>query len=206
MIKRSVVLFLSMMMGAASSVWSDTASSALQAKLNAIHTMSATFNQVVYAKQREIAHTSGTMALSRPGRFRWETKKPMTQWVIADGQRLWVYDVDLEQVTVKKQDKGLGGTAGLFLSGYNDTVAKDFTVTVSRQGRIECFDLHATSNKANFQRVKLTFQGNALHGIELFDQLGQRTDIRLDTIKTNPTLSSALFQFKIPKHVDVVEQ
>jgi len=184
----------------------DVASDALKAKLNAVSTMTATFNQVVNTKAREISRAEGTMALSRPGRFRWQTEKPLVQWVIADGRHLWVYDVDLEQVTVKKQDKGLGGTAGLFLSGYNDTVAKDFDVTIKTQGKNDYFDLHAKSSKANFQRVKLTFTGNELTGIELFDQLGQYTDIHLSHIKTNPVLAAALFQFKIPKDVDVVEQ
>ena len=185
---------------------SDTVSDALQAKLNAIRTMSATFNQVVSAKKREVSRSSGTMALSRPGHFRWQTQNPMKQSVIADGRHLWVYDVDLEQVTVKKQDKGLGGTAALFLSGYNNTVTKDFDVTVKKQNNIHHYDLHAKSSKANFQQVQLTFQGNALSGMVLFDQLGQRTDVQLSQIKINPTLSKALFQFNTPKGVDVVEQ
>ena len=186
--------------------WCDAVSSALQAKLNAIHTMSATFQQVVYAQKREVSRSSGTMALSRPGHFRWQTQKPLEQWVIADGNHLWVYDLDLEQVTVKKQDKGLGSTAGLFLSGYNGHIAEDFNVTVKTQGDISRFDLRAKSSKANFQQVRLMFNKNALAGIELFDQLGQHTDIHLSQIKTNPTLPAALFQFKVPENVDVVEQ
>lgn len=199
-------IILGFLLLGASQAYCDTVSDALQVKLNAIRTMSATFNQVVMAKEREISRSSGTMALSRPGHFRWETKKPMAQTVIADGRHLWVYDPDLEQVTVKKQDKGLGGTAALFLSGYNDSVTKDFNVTVQTQGNRDYFDLRAKSNKANFQRVKLAFIDNALTGIELFDQLGQHTDVDLTHIKTNPTLSSALFEFKIPKGVDVVQQ
>ena len=201
---KKIILLALMCWGSLS--WCDTASDALQVKLNAIHTMSATFNQVVSAKKRDISHSSGTMALSRPGHFRWETEKPLAQWVIADGQRLWVYDIDLEQVTVKKQDKELGGTAGLFLSGYNDTVAKDFNVSLKTQGNMMRFDLLAKSVKASFRRVKLSFDGNQLIGIELFDQLGQHTDIHLSQIKTNPTLPTDLFQFKTPKNVDVVEQ
>ena len=71
-----------------SHVWCDTVSDALQAKLNAVRTMSATFHQVVNAKNRELSRSSGTMALSRPGHFRWQTEKPMEQWVIADGRHL----------------------------------------------------------------------------------------------------------------------
>ncbi len=199
-------MMLSFILVWASQVNCDNVSDALQVKLNAIRTMNANFNQVVMAKEREISRSSGTMALSRPGHFRWQTQSPMEQTVIADGRHLWVYDVDLEQVTVKKQDKGLGGTAALFLSGYNDSVTKDFNVTVKTQANRDYFDLRAKSNKANVQRVKLAFIDNALTGIELFDQLGQHTDVDLTHIKINLALSPALFEFKIPEGVDVVQQ
>ena len=184
--------------------WCDAAE-VLQTKLNAIRTMNASFNQVVKAKKREVSHSSGTMALSRPGRFRWETKRPMEQLVVADGKNLWIYDVDLEQVTVKKQGQ-VGGMAALFLSGYNDTVARDFDVTSYKNDDKEYFDLKSKSSKANFQRVKLVFVGDTLNGIEFFDQLGQHTDVNLSHIKNNPSLSANLFKFKAPKGVDVVEQ
>jgi outer membrane lipoprotein carrier protein len=190
----------------AANAFCDTASDLLQTKLNAIRTMSASFDQTVNAKKRVISRSSGTMALLRPGHFRWQTKEPMEQLVIADGSHLWIYDVDLEQVTVKKQEKGVGGTAALFLSGYDDTVARDFTVSNHQEGNKDYFDLHAKSNKANFQRVKLIFVGDELSGLELFDQLGQRTDVRLSKIKNNPKLASTLFKFKPPKGVDVVQQ
>ena len=183
-----------------------TDNTVLQVKLNAIRTMSATFNQVVKANKRRVSHSSGTMALSRPGRFLWKTHQPMMQTVIADGHRLWVYDVDLEQVTVKKQDPGMGGTVGLFLSGYNDALARDFEVTRTLEDGQDVFDLRAKSSKANFQRVKLMFVGDALQGIVLFDPLGQQTDVRLTHVKTNPHLPPELFQFKTPKGVDVVKQ
>ncbi len=189
-----------------SSVFAATPSELLQSKLNALRTMSADFTQVVKAKRREVSHSSGTMALSRPGRFRWQTKAPMEQLVVADGKKLWIYDVDLEQVSVKKQDKSVGGTAGLFLSGYNDTVARDFDVTVSEKGNKMSFDLNAKSNKANFQRVKLVFEGSALSGIALYDQLGQLTDVTLNQVQVNPKLVASLFQFKAPRGVDVVQQ
>ena len=186
--------------------WCDAVSEALQAKLNAIRTMSASFSQVVNAKKREVSRSTGTMALSRPGRFRWQTKSPMEQVVIADGQHLWIYDVDLEQVSVKKQEKGMGGTAALFLSGYGDTVTRDFDVTTYKKGDKEYFDLQSKSNKANFQRMKLVFVEKELCGLELFDQLGQHTDVTLSGIKNNPKLPPTLFKFKTPKGVDVVEQ
>lgn len=188
------------------SVFSDTAGEILQAKLNAIQTMSAKFSQVIKAKSRQLSSSTGTMALSRPGRFRWDTKEPMAQLVVADGNKLWVYDKELEQVTVKKQEKGIGGTAGLFLSGYGNTVARDFEVTEKNKGNKDYFDLKAKSNKENFQQVKLVFAGETLTRMEMFDQLGQHTIVNLSNIKINPKLASSLFQFKVPKGVDVVKQ
>lgn len=186
--------------------FSESQENVLQAKLNTIQTMTASFKQVVKAKGREISRSSGTMALQRPGRFLWKTKAPMEQLVVADGKKMWVYDVDLEQVSVKNQEKGLGGTAALFLSGYGDTVARDFNVTQKMQGQTMVFDLRSKSSKANFQRIKLMFAQDKLTGLELHDQLGQTTVVSLNQIKLNPKLSQTLFQFKPPKGVDVVKQ
>jgi outer membrane lipoprotein carrier protein len=178
----------------------------LQAQLNAHHTMTARFQQVVFVKKREVSRASGNMALSRPGRFRWQTLQPMAQLVIADGHQLWVYDVDLEQVSVKKQDSNLGATAALFLNNDTSYLARDFNVTLQTKGSRKDFNLVAKSAKANFQRVILHFTNKVLSGLELFDQLGQRTDIHFSGVKLNQTVSPSLFQFHVPKGVDVVQQ
>lgn len=187
-------------------VFGDTVSDDVQAKLNAIKSMSANFSQVVKAGKRNVSNSEGVMALNRPGRFRWQTRSPLEQLVIADGKKLWIYDVDLEQVTVKKQEKGMGGTPALFLSGYDDTVARDFDVVKTAKGNSQTYDLHAKSSKENYQRVKLTFQGAELSFIEFFDQLGQHTSIHLSHIKNNVKLADSTFQFKAPKGVDVINQ
>ncbi|MBA2655487.1 MAG: outer membrane lipoprotein chaperone LolA [Tatlockia sp.] len=201
---KSLILFISLIF--AGSAFCQSAGEDLQAKLNAMRTLTANFKQVVKSKNREISKSSGTMALERPGRFRWQTKEPMAQLVVADGKKLWVYDVDLEQVTVKKQEEGMGGTAALFLSSYDNTVARDFEVSLENTGTNQSYDLHAKSDKANFQRLKLIFNNNILMGLELFDQLGQHTIVDLLKVKTNPKVEAALFQFKPPKGTDVVQQ
>ena len=199
-------IFLVLLFALSNSVFSQTPGELLQTKLNAIRSMTANFNQVVKAKKREVSRSSGTMALERPGRFRWQTKSPMEQLVVADGKKMWVYDVDLEQVTVKKQEKGLGGTAALFLSGYDDTVTRDFDVTLKNEGKLFTFDLKSKSAKANFQRIKLIFTQDDLTALELYDQLGQVTLVKLVQIKSNPKLAAQLFQFKPPKGVDIIKQ
>ncbi|BCA95814.1 outer-membrane lipoprotein carrier protein [Legionella antarctica] len=199
-------IFLSLLLACSGGVFGQTSGELLQTKLNSIRAMTADFKQVVKAKQREVSRSSGTMALEIPGRFRWQTKQPMEQLVVADGKKMWVYDVDLEQVTVKKQEKGLGGTAALFLSGYDDTVARDFDVTQRDEGKTITFNLKSKSSKANFQRIKLIFIADNLTGLELHDQLGQITTVKLNQIKSNPKLAKKLFQFKPPKGVDIVKQ
>lgn len=199
-------MFIALLLSISTSAFCQAPGDLLQTKLNDIRTMTATFKQTVKAKHRVVSRSSGTMALQRPGRFRWQTVQPMTQLMVADGQRIWVYDKDLEQVTVKKQSKGLGGTAALFLSGYDDTVTRDFNVTQSGMGNELVFDLKSKSPKASFQRIKLIFRQNLLTGLELYDQLGQVTTVQLSQIKLNPKLASHLFQFKTPKGVDVVRQ
>lgn len=199
-------ILIALLLSVSTAAFSETPDVLLQAKLNSIRSMTAVFKQAVKAKHRVVSRSSGTMALQRPGRFRWQTVQPMAQLMVADGQKIWVYDKDLEQVTVKTQRKGLGGTAALFLSGYDDTVTRDFNVTQSNVGNDLVFDLKSKSTKANFQRIKLIFRQNNLTGLELYDQLGQVTTVQLSQIKLNPKLAVSLFQFKTPKGVDVVQQ
>lgn len=187
-------------------VLAQTPAEEVQNKLNSMRTMSAKFNQTITAGKRQVSQSSGTMALSRPGHFRWQTNSPLEQLVVADGNKLWVYDIDLEQVTVKKQEKGLGGTPGLFLSGYDNTVTRDFIVSASTQGANQVFDLKAKSNKENYQQVKLIYNGKTLNAIEFFDQLGQHTVVKLSNIKSNLKLADTLFQFNPPKGTDIVTQ
>ncbi len=187
-------------------VFSEDAAQQLQTKLNAMHAMSASFTQVVKAKERTVATSSGTMALQRPGLFRWDTRDPLKQLIVADGKKLWIYDPDLEQVTVKTQEKGLGGTAALFLSGYDERVSNDFNVVEKTKGTNHIYSLTAKSPRESFRRIELVYQGEQLTGMQLFDQLGQTTRVTFKQVRYNPTLKKSLFAFKPPKGTDVVKQ
>lgn len=199
------LIFLLLCLSSFSNFAADS-SDRLQSKLNAIRSMSAAFKQVIHAKNRQISSSQGSMALLRPGRFRWQTNAPLEQLVLADGQHLWVYDVDLEQVTVRKQGKSLGGTAALFLSQNDEALRHDFSVSSYTAEGKDYFDLQAKSKQASFQRVKLLFIESELRMIELFDPMGQRTEVRFSHVKNNTRLAASLFQFKRPNGVDVVEQ
>ena len=187
-------------------LWGASASDALWDKLGKIQSMEASFTQRISSKSRDISKSYGSMAFERPGHFRWHTDKPMEQLLIADGKKIWLYDVDLEQVTIKPQTDVMGAAAGLFLDDDSTRLAHDFQVTREQQGSLDVFQLQATSKQANIQRMTLRFEGTVLLGMDLYDQLGQRTEVSFKHIKTNPSLSASLFHFSPPSGVDVVEQ
>lgn len=202
--KRNIFFFLLLW---TTSVFAEPASLLLQKKLISIQSMRAEFVQKVYAKSREISASSGEMALKRPGLFLWKTEKPMSQKIIADGKQLWVYDVDLEQVTVSPQQKKIGPTAALFLSDRELEIARDFEVQLQQAFNKQIvFDLKSKSARANIRRMILHFTQNQLTQMTFYDQLGQRTDVLFKHIVMNQTLPVHFFQFKPPKGVDVVKQ
>lgn len=184
----------------------ETPNAILQAKLNNIQQMTANFSQRITAKGHEISRSYGNMALERPGHLRWETKKPMEQLIIADGKKLWVYDIDLEQVTVKKQTNNLSDTAALFLSNYDHAATNAFKVSFTQQNAEETYHLQAKAKKENFHEIWLIFKDNILYTIKIIDQLGQHTTINFNKIVVNHKLAANLFQFTPPKNVDLLNQ
>lgn len=189
-----------------SAVFAETPEILIQNKLLKMQTMHAHFTQTVRAKKRLITQSSGEMVLAKPNRFRWQTDHPMAQTVIADGKTVWIYDVELEQVTVSKQTKKLGIAGALFLSADITTIQSDFVVYAKQDQTTEIFDLKAKSSKSTFERVRLTFKKDVLTEIALDDQLGQHTLIHLSHVVMNHPESAHLFQFRIPAGVDVVHQ
>lgn len=186
----------------AASLWADnSAVLALEKKLNAMQTLQALFHQKVWINNKVISEAKGTMALKRPQYFRWDTSEPMEQKIVADGKKLWIYDVDLEQVTVKQQKEHLGETAALFLGGFYSHIAKDFSVQALNTNS---FDLKSKAANAHFQRIILLFKNNILSQLTFYDPLGQKTVVDLTQIKQNQPIAAQFFEFKAPKGVDVV--
>jgi outer membrane lipoprotein carrier protein len=199
-------LILSLLLIAWANSYAEDAGSVLQHKLNSLSSMKANFSQTVKTKKEVLQRSKGTFWLQRPGKFRWYTRTPSSQLIVADGAKLWIFDKDLEQVTVKKQEKGLGGTPALFLSGYDDTVKRDFTVSEKKSGKRDVFELNPKSKRSDFEEVKLVYQNDVLKEIHLKDHLGQLTLVKLSRVKVNPKISAKLFSFKPPKGVDVIKQ
>ena len=164
----------------------------------------ASFTQTVVAKApRKPIEASGTFEFSRPGKFRWVYEKPYYQLLVADGEKLWVHDRDLNQVTIKKLGPALGASPAAILAGDN-ALEKNFTL--KDDGTREGLEwLIATPRaESTFEWVRIGFADQRLAAMELKDGFGQLTKIRFTAFERNPSLDAAQFRFTPPKGADVV--
>jgi len=165
----------------------------------------AHFAQIVVDKNlRQLQQATGTMEFQRPGRFRWEYDKPYEQVIVGDGAKLWVYDKDLNQVTVKKLGAALGSSPAALLAGSNDIERiYDFANLGSQEG-LDWLQAVPKSKENAFERIRLGFGRNGIEVMELRDQFGQTTVIKFAAIERNPKLAPDLFKFVPPKGADVI--
>jgi len=192
----------------------------------ATHSAQANFTQEVMDKGgKRIQSASGAMQFERPGKFRWEYRKPYEQIIVGDGKKFWMYDVDLNQVTVKKLDAALGGSPAALLAGSNE-IEKEFALTnidcdtapassVPNEFTVSCRGGNADglewlqaipkSPESAFEKVLMAFNAKSeLVMMELHDAFGHRTVLRFSDLKNDPALSPKLFQFVPPKDADVL--
>lgn len=179
----------------------------LTSLLSQFNAMSAQFTQIVYdAKKRPLQTSSGTMALQRPGKFRWEVTQPNPQLLIANGKFLWIYDKDLAQATRQKFDASNSNSAAMLLSGSVADVQTRFNITYPKKnpGPGQWFLLTPQHNKDMFQWVQLHFVNGVLASMRLADNLDTLTDFQFRKVVINPSLNAKLFTFKAPKGVAVI--
>ncbi|MCJ7453293.1 MAG: outer membrane lipoprotein chaperone LolA [Steroidobacteraceae bacterium] len=178
----------------------------VEAWLKSVHTLSADFVQVVRNRDGQISsRVTGTLSLSRPDRFRWDYRDPYVQVIVADGRKLWLYDADLEQVTVRPLESGLGSTPAMLLSGTG-SVGESFTSgPVERDGDWTWCRLVPRQHGSDFESVSLGFDDRGgLVAMQLVDKLGQSTELSFSDVALNQKLDPALFQFTPPKGADVI--
>ena len=168
-------------------------------------TLKAEFAQTVIGKNgRKPQQSSGLVAISRPGKLRWEIVKPYPQLVVGDGDKIWIYDPELQQVTVRKAGQAISGSPAALLSGNND-LEKNFTLKEAGEAEGMLW-LEATPKvgDSGFDKVRLGFAGSDLKAMELQDSFGQTTLIRFSKVERNPALAAGTFKFTPPAGVDVV--
>jgi outer membrane lipoprotein carrier protein len=170
-----------------------------------------TFTQVVTSGQTtdgaKKKTSSGSFEFARPNRFRFVYAKPYEQVIVGDGESVWLYDVDLQQVTVRAMDQALGATPAALLAGAN--VEKDFELKAqpSAQGLdwVQATP-RAKGEAAGFQSLRVGFKGKALSAIELVDNFGQRSLLTFGEVAANVTPTADTFRFTPPKGVEVLRQ
>jgi outer membrane lipoprotein carrier protein len=185
--------------------YAQSATDKLMVLLQNLHTMQANFSQTISDDHGNVMQKSdGSMALQRPGLFRWDTTQPNQQLIIADGSNIWVYDKDLQQITKQLQNTS-SNAPGLLLSASVDELAKRYlTRELTSNNNFSSFELIPTQRDL-FRSVVLTFSPDGqLQQMLMRDNLGQTTQINFSHVNINTSLSAGLFHFRAPAGVDVV--
>jgi outer membrane lipoprotein carrier protein len=172
----------------------------------ATHSAQADFTQVVLDQNgKRIQSASGVMQFQRPGKFRWTYQKPYEQIIVGDGTKFWLYDVDLNQVTVRRLDAALGSSPAALLSGSNE-IERGFTLRESgSQDGLDWLQAIAKTPDSSFEKILMAFNTQAeLVIMELNDAFGHKTVLRFSAMQRNPKFSGQQFQFTPPKGADVL--
>jgi chaperone LolA len=178
----------------------------LKSYIAATHSAQANFTQTVLDQNgRRMQSASGVMQFQRPGKFRWSYQKPYEQIIVGDGAKFWLYDVDLNQVTVKKLDAALGSSPAALLAGSNE-IERGFSLKEAgaREG-LEWLQASPKAQDSSFSAVMMGFDEQAsLVAMELNDSFGHKTVLRFSGMQRNPKIAGAQFQFSPPAGADVI--
>jgi len=176
-----------------------------QAYVRTTQTARADFEQKVFDRERKLVQESkGSFSFLRPGRFRWSYAQPYAQLIVGDGTRVWIYDEDLNQVTVRAMAKALGSTPAALLAGAADVErAFELADAGSRDG-LEWLEAKPREREAGFERIRLGMGTLGVQAMELTDHFGQTTVLRFSNLVRNPQLDPASFRFVPPKGADVL--
>lgn len=150
--------------------------------------------------------SQGTMAISRPGKFRWSITKPYQQLMVGDGTRIWLYDPELKQVIVRKSDKALGSSPAALLAGDNDVEQRFVLKADGEHGGAQWVIAEPKQNDTGFVRIRIGLSGNELKGMILEDSFGQTTTLVFSNVVRNGDTPATLFRFSPPAGADILKQ
>jgi outer membrane lipoprotein carrier protein len=172
---------------------------------SATQSASAQFEQRVMDRSgRLVQEAKGRFVFQRPGRFRWTYDKPVDQVIVGDGERVWIHDRDLNQVTVRRMSAALGSTPAALLAGSGDVEkAFDLSDAGARDG-LEWLEARPREKESGFERIRMGFNAAGIAAMELTDHFGQTTLLRFSGLTRNPKVDPAEFRFQPPKGADVL--
>lgn len=177
----------------------------IESWLSTNESLRAGFNQSVFDEDGlRIGESKGTVAFRRPYRFRWDYEAPEPQVIVADGNEVWWYDVDLQQVTVRPVESTLEGTPAVLLAGPRHVGEHFHILALPSADGVDWFEFIPRSDDAVFRAIRVGMQGNEIRTVEMDDGFGQTTRIVFFDVEHNPTLDDQLFRFEPPPEVDVI--
>jgi outer membrane lipoprotein carrier protein len=205
--KTVVCLSLSVALGTWSSIVRADALAQLKEFATATKVARGEFTQRMQKNSAGGVETSsGSFAFARPGKFRWEVKKPFEQMMIADGENLFFYDKDLNQVTVKKLADAVGASPAMLLFGGADLDKAFDLKSLPSKEDVEWLEALPKNKEAGFDRIILGFKGGVPEAMEVRDAFNRVTSFQFKNIERNPKVESNQFQFTAPKGADVIRQ
>jgi len=166
----------------------------------------ASFTQTVTSPDGAKKKTSsGTFDFARPNRFRFAYAKPYEQLIVSDGQKVWIHDADLNQVTVRKFSQALGATPAAVLAG--GSLEKDFDLAaLPAKDGLEWAEATPKAKDGAFQSVRIGFKGRDLAAVEITDSFGQKSLLQFNGCAANVPVAAESFRFKVPPGADLIEQ
>ncbi|MED5387781.1 MAG: outer membrane lipoprotein chaperone LolA [Pseudomonadota bacterium] len=180
----------------------------LLGRLQKLESMKGRFEQMVLDQGgTHMQEAEGDFQVARGNRFYWSTEMPFEQLAVSDGQTVWVYDKDLEQVVVRPLSQNLGQTPALLFGGKPADVAAAFDISErSREGVTVTYRLTPKGDDPLFDQLDVTFQGEKPSSMRLQDALGQQTVIDFRDLAVNGGVDASLFHFVPPEGTDVIQQ
>jgi outer membrane lipoprotein carrier protein len=176
-----------------------------QSFLRTTQSARADFEQKVYGRDGKLMQESkGSFVFLRPGRFRWTYAKPVDQVIVGDGERVWIRDRDLNQVTVRRLSKALGSTPAALLAGASDVEAAFELSDAGQRDGLAWLEAKPKEREAGFERVRMGFSTTGVEAMELADNFGHTTVLRFLNLQRNPKVEAAEFRFEPPKGADVL--
>lgn len=171
-------------------------------------TLHASFQQELFDEKGQLLEKSeGEMFVQRPGKFRWDYRKPYRQLIVADGALVWVHDIDLEQVSKKSLNQTLGKTPAILLSSHTNAEEEFFVNSLPAPAPdVTLLELRPKDAQAQFETIRITLKNEELLSFELRDNLGQKTKMFFSNTERNTKLAANLFIFVPPAGVDVIEE
>ena len=173
--------------------------------LDQVHTLRADFTQTVTdARGVELQQVEGTLAVKRPGRFRWNYTAPSKQVIVADGERIWMYDEELAQVSVRPLDRTLASTPAMLLSGGRALHEHADIRELGERDGLVWVEVVPRIKDSDFEAVRIGFDDGDLAAMELVDAFGQTTRMAFSALVRNPAIDDSVFTFDPPPGVDVI--